>query len=126
MKKNKKKGLGDYVEQIAKPIAKVIDKTFGTDLEHCEGCEKRKKALNNLSASNKLPNNLSEAHTTLLMDYINKRYRNLDSKLQRRLQMIIEAHTDIRYKGTTSCSKCWRSTDKILKEIATKNGLYNK
>jgi hypothetical protein len=40
--------LGDKVETVAKPIAKVIDKTIKTDLEHCSGCQQRKESLNNL------------------------------------------------------------------------------
>lgn len=48
VKKKRKKapGLGDRVEQVAKPIAKVIDLVAGTDLKNCGGCQKRKEYLN--------------------------------------------------------------------------------
>lgn len=40
-------GLGDRVEKIAKPIAKVIDKIAGTNIQECNACKKRKEYLNN-------------------------------------------------------------------------------
>jgi hypothetical protein len=40
-------GLGDRVERIAQPIAKVIDKVAGTNIQECGGCKKRKEWLNN-------------------------------------------------------------------------------
>lgn len=39
-------GLGDRVEQIAQPIAKVIDKVLHTNIQGCGGCKKRRDALN--------------------------------------------------------------------------------
>jgi hypothetical protein len=42
----KYRGLGDVVERVAKPIARVIDRVAGTDIEHCEGCASRRAALN--------------------------------------------------------------------------------
>jgi len=39
-------GLGDLVEKIAKPVARSIDKAFGTNIEGCGGCKKRKEYLN--------------------------------------------------------------------------------
>lgn len=39
-------GLGDKVERIAKPIAKVIDRVAHTNLQNCGGCKKRKEYLN--------------------------------------------------------------------------------
>lgn len=42
----KPKGLGDRVESIAKPIAKVIDAVAGTDIQNCPSCKKRKNYLN--------------------------------------------------------------------------------
>lgn len=41
------RGLGDIVSKVAQPIARVIDKVAGTDIEHCGGCAKRRDALNN-------------------------------------------------------------------------------
>lgn len=40
------KGLGDIVHDIAQPIAKVIDKVVGTNVQGCGGCAKRRAALN--------------------------------------------------------------------------------
>lgn len=41
--------LGDAVELVAKPIARQIDQQFGTDIEHCGGCGKRRQGLNDMS-----------------------------------------------------------------------------
>jgi len=40
--------LGDKVDSVAKPIAKVIDKVLGTEIQECGGCAKRREKLNNL------------------------------------------------------------------------------
>ena len=42
----KKENYGSAFKEIAKPIAKTIDSTLGTDLENCEGCNKREKDWN--------------------------------------------------------------------------------
>lgn len=39
-------GIGDLVALGAKPVARAIDRFFGTDLEHCAACEERRKLLN--------------------------------------------------------------------------------
>jgi hypothetical protein len=39
-------GLGDRVEKVAQPIAKLIDDVFNTDIQNCGGCKSRKKWLN--------------------------------------------------------------------------------
>jgi hypothetical protein len=39
-------GLGDRVERIAQPIARVIDKVAGTNIQGCGACQKRKEYLN--------------------------------------------------------------------------------
>jgi phosphopentomutase len=39
-------GLGDRVERIAQPIARVIDGLAGTNIQDCGGCKKRKEWLN--------------------------------------------------------------------------------
>ena len=39
-------GLGDRVERIAQPIARVIDSLAGTNIQQCGGCKKRREALN--------------------------------------------------------------------------------
>lgn len=41
--------LGDAIEAFAKPIAKGIDSTLGTDLQNCGGCKGRQAWLNGLS-----------------------------------------------------------------------------
>ena len=42
----KPNGLGDRVERIAQPIARVIDRLAGTNIQQCGGCKKRREALN--------------------------------------------------------------------------------
>lgn len=44
----KYRGLGDVVEDVAKPVARVIDRIAGTDIAHCSGCAKRREALNRI------------------------------------------------------------------------------
>lgn len=39
-------GLGDRVERIAQPIARVIDRVAGTNIQGCGACQKRKEWLN--------------------------------------------------------------------------------
>lgn len=39
-------GLGDRVEKIAQPIAKMIDRVAGTNIQGCGACKKRKEYLN--------------------------------------------------------------------------------
>ena len=39
-------GLGDRIESIVQPIAKVIDKIAGTNIQGCGACQERKKYLN--------------------------------------------------------------------------------
>ena len=40
--------LGDKVHSVAQPIAKIIDKALGTEIEKCGACAKRREKLNNL------------------------------------------------------------------------------
>ena len=40
------KGLGDIVHSVAQPIAKVIDKVVGTQIQGCSGCAQRRARLN--------------------------------------------------------------------------------
>lgn len=39
-------GLGDKIERIAKPIARVIDKIARAKIAGCGGCKKMKERLN--------------------------------------------------------------------------------
>jgi len=39
-------GLGDVVETVAQPIAKLIDGVAGTNIQGCGACKKRKEYLN--------------------------------------------------------------------------------
>ena len=41
--------LGDAAERFARPVARALDATLGTDLEHCSGCASRKERLNKLT-----------------------------------------------------------------------------
>jgi len=43
-----KRGLGDIVEKLVKPIAKLSDKILGTSFVNCRPCQKRKEKLNKL------------------------------------------------------------------------------
>lgn len=40
------RGLGDAVAVVAQPIARGIDKVFGTNVQGCGGCKKRQEYLN--------------------------------------------------------------------------------
>lgn len=44
--KPKPSGLGDRVERIAQPVARVIDRLAGTNIQGCGACQKRKEYLN--------------------------------------------------------------------------------
>jgi hypothetical protein len=46
----KYRGLGDVIEQVAKPIARAIDRVAGTSLQNCAGCAKRRDFLNQITA----------------------------------------------------------------------------
>lgn len=37
---------GDVVHEIAQPVAKLIDRFAGTDLQNCGGCAERRKQWN--------------------------------------------------------------------------------
>lgn len=39
-------GLGDAVARVAQPIAYVIDRLAGTQIQRCGGCKSRQDALN--------------------------------------------------------------------------------
>lgn len=39
-------GLGDALARYLKPLARMMDKVAGTDLEHCPECQKRQEWLN--------------------------------------------------------------------------------
>lgn len=47
------RGLGDLVHHVAQPIAKVIDKALGTNVQGCWSCSGRREALNNAMPFNK-------------------------------------------------------------------------
>ena len=40
------RGLGDAVAVVAQPIARAIDRAFGTNVAGCGGCKARQAALN--------------------------------------------------------------------------------
>lgn len=42
------RGAGDLVRCLASPVAKFIDATLGTDIEHCQACAERQHKLNEL------------------------------------------------------------------------------
>jgi len=37
---------GDAVYKLAQPIARFLDFMLGTDIEHCDGCKRRRILLN--------------------------------------------------------------------------------
>ncbi len=43
---NKPKKMGDAVASVAQPIARLVDRVAGTDLEHCAGCKQMQEDLN--------------------------------------------------------------------------------
>jgi len=47
------RGLGDLVHTVAQPIAWVIDKAFGTNVQGCWSCGGRRDALNKAVPFNK-------------------------------------------------------------------------
>ena len=53
-KRPRKINIGDMVEVIARPIAKTIDDVLGTNVSNCEGCQKRKEYLNNLTKDSEI------------------------------------------------------------------------
>lgn len=40
------RGVGDVVAVAARPVAAIIDRLAGTSLKTCEGCARRREALN--------------------------------------------------------------------------------
>ena len=40
------RGLGDVVALGAKPMARAVDRVFGTDLAHCGACQERQRRWN--------------------------------------------------------------------------------
>lgn len=45
------RNFGDMVALVAKPIARIIDGAFGTDLQNCESCAERQQRLNSMFQS---------------------------------------------------------------------------
>ncbi|MDR1281022.1 MAG: hypothetical protein LBK99_09395 [Opitutaceae bacterium] len=43
---------GDRIHRVATPVARRIDRTLGTDIEHCGGCREARRALNGGGALN--------------------------------------------------------------------------
>lgn len=39
--------VGDKVKEVLSPAVKLIDKVAGTDIEHCESCDRIRELLNN-------------------------------------------------------------------------------
>lgn len=39
-------GLGDVVSAVAKPIARIFDAAFNTELANCKTCDERGRKLN--------------------------------------------------------------------------------
>jgi hypothetical protein len=46
------RGLGDIVERLARPIAKISDAILHTHLSGCSGCKHRQETLNRLVTFN--------------------------------------------------------------------------
>ena len=44
----RRRGLGDAVHAVLKPLAVAVDKVAGTDLKNCGGCKRRREALNKI------------------------------------------------------------------------------
>ncbi len=43
-----RRGLGDVVALVAKPIARTVDKLTGSTMENCQPCSMRQTALNKM------------------------------------------------------------------------------
>lgn len=119
--KAQNKRLGDAVESIAKPIAKTIDKALGTDLEHCEACERRKNFLNNFqdkfsswfSRPHRQP---TEQHLEVIDSYFERGHEVVNHYWQATLLPI---HNYIYYRNDrpTSCPPCWQKVEDRLRLI---------
>lgn len=46
--KAKMRGLGDVVEKLADPVARLSDRVFKTKIKGCSACAKRREMLNHL------------------------------------------------------------------------------
>lgn len=42
------RGLGDIVHLVVNPMAKIVDRIAGTNLQGCGGCRSRQEALNKI------------------------------------------------------------------------------
>jgi hypothetical protein len=40
------RGAGDVVAAVAQPVARMVDRVTGGDLEHCESCKQRRTEWN--------------------------------------------------------------------------------
>lgn len=116
------KGLGDLVEKVAKPIAKAIDKVVGTDIEHCDGCDKRKDFLNRLSGSiiEKFGYRPYMEPTEEELDKIVQYFENQGSKSGKQWQKeLLPLQNKLFYRKDrpTSCAPCWGKVALRLKII---------
>jgi hypothetical protein len=46
IQKARARGAGDLVAAVAQPVARAIDRAFGTHVADCGGCKQRQEALN--------------------------------------------------------------------------------
>lgn len=117
-----KKGLGDAVETVAKPIAKAIDKIAGTDLEHCPSCERRKSFLNSLSErfcelwGGKPYREPSDDQMGVIAAYFERGNDSVNDYWQKRILPIYN-YVFYTNQGLTSCPPCWRKVESKLRPL---------
>ena len=121
-KVKQKKGLGDMVETIAKPIAKAIDSVAGTDIEHCEGCEKRKNFMNKLGMtlqhlySGRPMREPSQSDLEYLVKFFEGNQEE-GARYWQRVLVPMNNRLFYRKDKLTNCKSCWARIEGRLKLI---------
>lgn len=113
-----KKGLGDAVEVIAKPIAKAIDSVAGTDIEHCAACEERKGILNRFSElmGFKPHREPTDEDIDLIVKFF-ERDTDKVTKFDQKVLIPIHNRLFFRKDKPTNCFPCWNKIQSRLKII---------
>jgi len=107
------KGLGDTIEKIttATGIKAIVKFIAGDDCN----CDKRKEFLNKVFPYKK-PNCLDELEYDYLSNFFSKHIENLLPTQQTELLAIYNRVFNAKQEST-SCSDCWRTMIKELKQV---------